>query len=62
MDKADRTWTPLSHGLQVTTSLQYYSELPFNITTGTTIIQGTGGRPTINGVFISRNAGDGFDS
>jgi hypothetical protein len=41
--------------------LQYYSPLPFNITTGANTVQGTGGRPTINGVFINRNAGNGFD-
>ena len=41
--------------------LQYYSPLPFNITTGANTIQGTGGRPTFNGVFINRNAGSGFD-
>jgi hypothetical protein len=33
--------------------------LPFNITTGSNTIQGTGARPTINGVFINRNAGEG---
>ena len=41
--------------------LQYYSALPFNITTGTNTIQGTAARPTVNGTFISRNAGTGFD-
>jgi hypothetical protein len=40
---------------------QYYSALPFNITTGTNTIQGTAARPTVNGAFISRNAGEGFD-
>jgi hypothetical protein len=40
---------------------QYYSALPFNITTGTNTIQGTAARPTVNGAFISRNAGIGFD-
>src|SRR5208283_4556924 len=48
-----------SHGLQLTTSLTAYSPLPFNITTGSTTIQGTSARPTINGVFINRNAGEG---
>ncbi len=42
--------------------LQYYSPLPFNITTGANTIQGTAARPTVNGVFINRNAGTGFDS
>ena len=42
-------------------TLQYYSALPFNITTGTTTIQGTSARPILNGNYISRNAGEGFD-
>jgi hypothetical protein len=42
-------------------TLQYYSALPFNITAGTATIQGTAARPTVNGVFIDRNAGEGFD-
>jgi hypothetical protein len=41
--------------------LQYYSALPFNITSGVTTIQGTAGRPTVNGAFIERNAGVGPD-
>ena len=41
--------------------LQYYSPLPFNITTGANTIQGPAARPTVNGVFINRNAGSGFD-
>jgi hypothetical protein len=49
------------YGFQLTGSLQYYSPLPFNITTGANTIQGTAARPTINGVFINRNAGNGFD-
>jgi hypothetical protein len=40
---------------------QYYSPLPFNITTGANTIQGTAARPMVNGNFISRNAGSGFD-
>jgi hypothetical protein len=52
--------------------LQYYSALPFNITTGATSIQGTTLRPCVPGVasctqalpgtVIGRNAGVGFDS
>ena len=61
MEKAGTTWTRLGHGFQLTSSLQYYSALPFNIGTGTSTIQGTSARPTINGVFINRNAGNGFD-
>ncbi|HTS30647.1 MAG TPA: TonB-dependent receptor [Bryobacteraceae bacterium] len=55
-------WERISHGFQLSTMLQYYSALPFNITTGANTIQGTGARPTINGVFINRNAGSGFDA
>lgn len=54
-------WERVSHGFQLSTLLQYYSPLPFNITTGATTVQGTSARPTINGVFINRNAGSGFD-
>ena len=48
-------------GFQLSGLLQYYSALPFNITTGTNTIQGTAARPTVNGVYINRNAGSGFD-
>jgi hypothetical protein len=58
---ANTLWERISHGFQLNGMLQYYSALPFNITTGTTTIQGTSARPTINGAFISRNAGTGFD-
>jgi len=54
-----RQW--LTHGFTLSTMLQYYSALPFNITTGTNTVQGTVARPSINGVFIDRNAGKGFD-
>ena len=61
MGKGATAWERFSHGFQLTTMLQYYSPLPFNITTGGNTIQGTSARPTINGVFINRNAGSGFD-
>ena len=32
-----------------------------NITTGVNTIQGTAGRPAVNGTFINRSAGAGFD-
>jgi hypothetical protein len=51
----------MTNGFTLSTLLQYYSALPFNITTGANTIQGTAGRPTINGNFIPRNAGVGFD-
>jgi hypothetical protein len=58
---ANTTWEHLTHGFQLTAMVQYYSPLPFNITTGANTIQGTTARPTINGVYINRNAGSGFD-
>jgi hypothetical protein len=61
MAKASTPWQWISHGFQLSTMLQYYSTLPFNITTGSTTIQGTSARPTVNGAFIGRNAGTGFD-
>jgi hypothetical protein len=61
MGAANSAWERLSHGFQLSTLLQYYSPLPFNITTGANTIQGTAARPTINGAFINRNAGSGFD-
>jgi Carboxypeptidase regulatory-like domain/TonB dependent receptor-like, beta-barrel len=51
-----------TRGFQFSSMLQYYSALPFNITTGSTTVQGTGARPTVNGQFIGRNAGIGFDT
>jgi hypothetical protein len=48
-------------GLLVSGTLQYYSALPFNITTGTQTVQGTAARPQVNGAYIARNAGRGFD-
>ena len=59
--KASTLWERLSHGFQLSSMLQAYSALPFNITTGANTVQGTAARPTINGVFINRNAGSGFD-
>jgi hypothetical protein len=41
--------------------LQYYSALPFNVTSGANTIQGTAARPLVNGAFIGRNTGSGFD-
>jgi hypothetical protein len=61
MGKATTPWERISHGFQLGVMLQYYSSLPFNITTGSNTVQGTAARPTINGVFINRNAGTGLD-
>jgi hypothetical protein len=48
-------------GLELSGILQYYSGLPFNITTGTSTVQGTSARPIVNGAYIPRNSGNGFD-
>ena len=48
-------------GFQISGLAQYYSALPLNITSGLTTIQGTAGRPIVNGAFIERNAGEGPD-
>ena len=39
--------------------VQVYSAPPFNITSGVTTIQGTAGRPIVDGEFIPRNSGEG---
>ena len=49
------------HGFQLSGMLQSYSALPYNITSGVTTVQGTAGRPIVNGAFIPRNAGVGSD-
>jgi len=54
-------WSRITHGFQLGGTLQYYSALPLNITSGVTTIQGTGGRPIVDGAFIPRNAGQGPD-
>ncbi|MCC6857762.1 MAG: TonB-dependent receptor [Bryobacterales bacterium] len=54
-------WQYVGFGFQLSGILQYYSTLPLNITTGSNTIQGTAARPTVNGVFINRNAGSGSD-
>jgi hypothetical protein len=51
----------LPFGFHVSAGVQAYSSLPFNITSGVTTIQGTAGRPIVNGQFIPRNAGVGSD-
>jgi hypothetical protein len=58
MTPAANMWEHLTHGFQVSGVVQYYSALPFNITTGANTIQGTAARPVVNGAFIPRNAGD----
>ena len=70
---ATTAWQHLSHGFQVSTMLQYYSALPFNIVSGVNSLQGTAGRPFADGSvatanfdvrtakMIGRNAGVGND-
>jgi hypothetical protein len=53
--------TVSGRGFHLSSMLQYYSALPFNITSGVTTVQGTAGRPLVNGAFLERNAGTGND-
>jgi hypothetical protein len=48
-------------GFRLAGLAQAYSALPFNITSGVTTLQGTPGRPLVNGQYIARNAGKGPD-
>jgi outer membrane receptor protein involved in Fe transport len=48
-----------ARGFQFGGVVQAYSAPPFNITSGVTTIQGTAGRPIVDGEFIERNAGEG---
>ncbi|MEN3337897.1 MAG: hypothetical protein V7647_1573 [Acidobacteriota bacterium] len=61
MDAASSAWERLSHGFQLSTMLQAYSALPFNVLSGLTTVQGTAARPIVNGAFIPRNARAGGD-
>ena len=73
MSPATTAWERISHGFQLSSMLQYYSALPFNITSGVANLQGTTSRPLANGAtappnfdvraveFIPRNAGVGSD-
>jgi hypothetical protein len=58
---ATDVWQMLANGFQVSAIVQAYSALPLNITSGVTTVQGTAGRPIVNGEFIDRNAGTGSD-
>ncbi len=57
MAPAATAWQRLTNGFQLSGMLQAYSALPFNILSGVTTIQGTPGRPIVEGEFIERNAG-----
>jgi hypothetical protein len=39
--------------------MQSYSAPPFNVTSGVTTVQGSAGRPIVDGVYIARNSGIG---
>jgi hypothetical protein len=54
-------WQALAYGFQISGTLQVYSALPLNITSGVTTLQGTAGRPVVDGRFIPRNSGVGSD-
>jgi Carboxypeptidase regulatory-like domain/TonB dependent receptor len=59
MAPAATLWEYLTHGFQVGGMVQAYSAPPFNILSGVTTVQGTPGRPIVDGEFIDRNAGEG---
>ena len=61
MEAPRSAWEHVTNGFQVSGMLQAYSALPLNITSGVTTIQGTAGRPIVDGEFIPRNAGVGSD-
>jgi hypothetical protein len=52
-------WYHVVRGFELSGTLQAYSAVPLNVTSGVTTIQGTAGRPIVNGAFIPRNAGEG---
>jgi hypothetical protein len=71
MRRGATAWERISHGFTLSSMLQYYSSLPFNILSGVNSLQGTPGRPFADGSvspanfdvrqaeFIRRNAGKG---
>jgi hypothetical protein len=59
LEPAQGAWQALTHGFQVSGMVQAYSAAPFNITSGVTTVQGTAGRPVVDGAYIPRNAGVG---
>jgi hypothetical protein len=52
-------WRRAAEGFQLGAMLQAYSAQPFNVVSGVTTLQGTAGRPIVDGAFIPRNAGEG---
>ena len=59
--RANNAWQRLTHGFELSGIVQYYSAFPLNITSGVNTIQGTAGRPIVNGGFLGRNVGIGND-
>lgn len=59
MEPAQSAWQVITHGWQFSSMVQAYSAAPFNITSGITTVQGTAGRPVVDGQFIPRNEGIG---
>ena len=55
---ATTPWQRVTHGFQLSMLLLAYSAAPLNVTSGVTTIQGTAGRPVVNGTFIPRNSGE----
>jgi hypothetical protein len=56
--KTSAGWTDrLTHGWQLGAILQYYSKLPFNITTGANTKQATSQRPCASGYSLTANGG-----
>ncbi len=55
--QADSLAAHLTHGWRLGGILQYYSRLPFNITTGANTKQATGQRPCATGFSLAANAG-----
>ena len=49
MAPATTLWERISHGFELSGMVQAYSALPFNITSGVTTLQGTAGRPIVDG-------------
>jgi hypothetical protein len=58
---AQTRWQKIIDGFQLSGMLQAYSAPPFNVTSGVTTLQGTAGRPIVDGQFIPRNSGIGDD-
>jgi outer membrane receptor protein involved in Fe transport len=58
-EPATSTWQRVAHGFEASGTLLAYSAYPFNISSGSTTVQGTAARPLVNGAFIERNAGQG---